>query len=80
MALVLILLTRWSFLRMPIDVLPDINVPVISVVRSYAGLAPDDGDQDKNEWLETVIVHSADPSHLLHDSDDGRGRRKRRVS
>lgn len=40
MALVLLLLTPLVILRMPVDVLPDINIPVISVVWSYTGLSP----------------------------------------
>ncbi len=42
MALVLLLLTPLVIYRMPVDVLPDINIPVISVVWSYDGLAPDE--------------------------------------
>jgi CzcA family heavy metal efflux pump len=42
MALVLILLTPLVILRMPIDVLPDINIPVVSVVWFYGGLSPSD--------------------------------------
>ena len=42
MALVLIMLTIAVLARMPVDVLPDINIPVISVVWTYSGLAPDE--------------------------------------
>jgi CzcA family heavy metal efflux pump len=42
MALVLLLLTPIVILRMPIDVLPDINIPVISVVWTYTGLSPEE--------------------------------------
>ena len=42
MALVLLLLTPLVVLRMPVDVLPDIDIPVISVVWTYAGLAPEE--------------------------------------
>jgi CzcA family heavy metal efflux pump len=42
MALVLLLLTPIVILRMPVDVLPDINIPVISVVWTYAGLSPEE--------------------------------------
>jgi CzcA family heavy metal efflux pump len=51
MALVLILLTPLVILRMPVDVLPDINIPVISVVWNYAGLAPD-------EMADRIITNS----------------------
>jgi CzcA family heavy metal efflux pump len=42
MALVLLLLTPLVIMRMPVDVLPDINIPVISVVWTYSGLAPEE--------------------------------------
>ena len=42
MALVLLILTPLVVLRMPVDVLPDINIPVISVVWNYSGMAPDE--------------------------------------
>src|SRR5271169_58528 len=40
MALVLIIVTPLVILRMPVDVLPDINIPVVSVVWFYGGLSP----------------------------------------
>lgn len=40
MAIVIILLTVVTIVRMPVDVLPDINIPVISVIWSYTGLSP----------------------------------------
>src|SRR5260370_11855647 len=40
MALVIILLTPLVVIRTPTDIFPDINIPVISVVWNYGGLAP----------------------------------------
>ena len=40
MALVIIILTPIVLLRTPVDIFPDINIPVISVVWNYAGFAP----------------------------------------
>ena len=40
MALVILLLTPLVVYRTPTDIFPDINIPVISVVWNYAGLAP----------------------------------------
>src|SRR5215831_16189102 len=42
MALVLMLLTPLVIVRMPVDVLPDINIHAISIVWRYDGLAPDE--------------------------------------
>ena len=40
MALVILLLTPLTIIRTPVDIFPEINIPVISVVWNYAGLAP----------------------------------------
>src|ERR1700685_1164104 len=42
MALVIILLTPITILRTPTDIFPDIDIPVVSVVWFYAGMAPQD--------------------------------------
>jgi CzcA family heavy metal efflux pump len=51
MALVLILLTPIVILRMPVDVLPEINIPVVSVVWFYNGLSP-------SEMSDRIITNS----------------------
>jgi CzcA family heavy metal efflux pump len=42
MALVIIILTPITILRTPTDIFPDINIPVVSVVWFYTGMAPED--------------------------------------
>jgi CzcA family heavy metal efflux pump len=51
MALVLILLTPLVILRMPVDVLPDIDIPVVSVVWFYNGLSP-------SEMADRIVTNS----------------------
>ena len=51
MALVLIILTPLVVLRTPIDIFPDINIPVISIIWNYAGLAP-------NEMADRIVTNS----------------------
>jgi multidrug efflux pump subunit AcrB len=40
LALTVLLLTPVVLLRTPTDIFPEINIPVISLVWSYSGLAP----------------------------------------
>lgn len=40
MAILILLATPLALLRTPVDVLPEINIPVISVIWNYAGLSP----------------------------------------
>jgi CzcA family heavy metal efflux pump len=51
MALVLIILTPIVILRTPVDIFPDINIPVISVVWSFAGFAP-------TEMADRIVTNS----------------------
>src|ERR1035438_1206176 len=40
MALLIIILTPITILRTPVDIFPEINIPVVSVVWNYTGLSP----------------------------------------
>ncbi len=40
MALLIIILTPLTILRTPVDIFPEINIPVISVVWNYTGMSP----------------------------------------
>jgi CzcA family heavy metal efflux pump len=40
MALLIIILTPVTIYRTPVDIFPDINIPVVSIVWNYAGLSP----------------------------------------
>jgi CzcA family heavy metal efflux pump len=51
MAIVLLLLTPLVILRLPVDVLPEINIPVISVVWNYSGLSPE-------EMADRIVINS----------------------
>src|SRR5215472_1232690 len=42
MALVILILTPLTIIRTPTDIFPDINIPVVSVVWFYSGMAPQD--------------------------------------
>ena len=51
MALLIIILTPITILRTQVDIFPDINIPVISVVWSYAGLDP-------GEMADRIVTNS----------------------
>src|SRR3954467_11359398 len=42
MSMLIIILGVLTILRMPTDIFPDIDIPVISVVFNYSGLAPEE--------------------------------------
>src|SRR5580698_2604364 len=74
MALVLIILTPLVILRMPVDVLPDIDIPVVSVVWTYAGLAPGDmADRIVASSERGLTITVNDIEHIESQSLNGIG-------
>ena len=74
MALVIIILTPIVLLRTPVDIFPDINIPVISVVWNYAGFAPSemaDRIVTNSERATTVTVNNIE--HIESQSVNGVG-------
>jgi CzcA family heavy metal efflux pump len=51
MALLIIILTPVTILRTPVDIFPDINIPVVSVVWNYTGLSP-------SEMADRIVTNS----------------------
>ncbi|HSZ61256.1 MAG TPA: efflux RND transporter permease subunit [Terriglobales bacterium] len=51
MALLIIILTPVTILRTPVDIFPDINIPVVSVVWAYTGLSP-------SEMADRIVTNS----------------------
>jgi multidrug efflux pump subunit AcrB len=72
MALVIILLTPVVLLRTPVDIFPEINIPVISLVWNYTGLEPQDMEQritSNSERAVTTLVN--DVEHIESQSLNG---------
>jgi CzcA family heavy metal efflux pump len=51
MALLIIILTPITISRTPVDIFPDINIPVVSVVWNYTGLSP-------SEMADRIVTNS----------------------
>jgi multidrug efflux pump subunit AcrB len=74
MAIVIILLMPLVVVRTPIDIFPDINIPVVSVVWNYTGFAPQDmADRiiTNSERGMTVTVNNIE--HIESQSVNGVG-------
>src|SRR5881296_3547543 len=72
MALAIILLTPVVLLRTPVDIFPDINIPVISLVWTYNGLQPQEMEQRITSNVErgvTTLVN--DVEHIESQSLNG---------
>ncbi len=74
MAIVIIMLTVLVGIRMPVDVLPDIDIPVVSVVWTYAGLAPSDmADRIVSNAERGLTITVNDIEHIESQSLNGIG-------
>jgi len=69
MALVIILLTPVVLMRTPVDIFPDINIPVISLVWTYTGLEPQEMERRITSNVERGIqVLVNDVEHIESQS------------
>ena len=75
MALVIILLMPLVILRTPVDIFPDINIPVISVVWNYTGFAPAGHGRPHRHQLRARHDHHGQ-RHRAHRVAVGERRRR----
>ena len=72
MALAIILLTPVVLLRTPVDIFPDINIPVISLVWTYNGMQPQEMEQRITSNVERgVTTLVSDVEHIESQSLNG---------
>ncbi len=72
MALLILILTPVVVLRTPIDIFPDINIPVISVVWNYQGLSPKEMSDRITTITERVLTTTVnDIEHTESQSLNG---------
>ncbi len=73
MALLILILSPIVILRTPVDILPEINIPVISIIWQYSGLSPQEMNDrivSNTERGLTTLVN--DIEHIETQSMDGR--------
>src|SRR5271166_2143598 len=74
MAMVLVILTPIVILRTPVDIFPDINIPVISVIWFYGGFAPSEmADRIVTNSERGITVTVNDIEHMESQSVNGVG-------
>jgi len=74
MALAIILLFPVVLMRTPVDIFPDINIPVISLVWTYNGLQPQEMEQRITSNVERgVTTLVSDVEHIESQSLNGIG-------
>ena len=74
MAVLIVLIGPLAVLRTPIDILPDINIPVIAVVWQYQGLpAPDMSGRNIYYYERTLTSTVNNIEHIESQSMTGVG-------
>ncbi|HTT31980.1 MAG TPA: efflux RND transporter permease subunit [Methylomirabilota bacterium] len=72
MALVIVLLTPVVLMRTPVDIFPDINIPVIALVWTYNGLEPEEMEHRITSNVERgVTTLVSDVEHIESQSLQG---------
>jgi CzcA family heavy metal efflux pump len=72
MAMLIVILGIVSILRMPTDIFPDIDIPVISVVWNYGGLSPDEMEKRiVNNFERALTTTVNDIEHVESQSLTG---------
>jgi multidrug efflux pump subunit AcrB len=72
MAMLIVILGVVTILRMPTDIFPDIDIPVISVVWSYSGLAPEEMEKRiVNNYERGLTTTVNDIEHIESQSLTG---------
>ncbi len=56
MAMLIVIGGVFAILRMPTDILPEVDIPVIAVVWQYGGLAPDEMEQRFTAFFERALT------------------------
>jgi CzcA family heavy metal efflux pump len=74
MAMLIVILGVVTILRMPTDIFPDIDIPVISVTFNYGGLSPDDVEKRMVNGIERGLTTTVnDIEHIESQSITGMG-------
>lgn len=63
-ALMALLIGATSLLRMPVDLFPPINIPVVSVATFYAGMPPQDIESDITNRFERFFTLASGIDHM----------------
>ena len=55
MMLTLVTLGLFSFRRLPIDMMPDVEIPVLSIVTQFPGASPETVEREVSKKIEEAV-------------------------
>lgn len=70
-AIAIFVLGMVSFMQLPIDMLPDIQIPVVSVITFYNGAGPVDMEKSVTVPIERAVSSTNDVNYVQSSTREG---------
>ena len=71
MMLTLVTLGLFSFRRLPIDMMPDVEIPVLSIVTQFPGASPETVEREVSKKIEEAVNPISGVKHVVSVSREG---------
>ncbi len=71
MMLTLVTVGVFSLLRLPIDLMPDVEIPVLSIIAEYPGASPETVEREVSKKIEEAVNPIAGVKHVNSISREG---------
>jgi HAE1 family hydrophobic/amphiphilic exporter-1 len=71
MMLALVTLGLFSFRRLPIDMMPDVEIPVLSIVTEFPGASPETVEREVTKRIEEAVNPISGVKHVISVSREG---------
>src|SRR5512143_776920 len=71
MILALVTLGFVSMRRLPIDMMPDVEIPVLSIITEYPGASPETVEREVSKKIEEAVNPIAGVKHVMSVSREG---------
>jgi HAE1 family hydrophobic/amphiphilic exporter-1 len=68
MMLALVVLGIFSYRRLPIDMYPDVEIPVLSIVTKFPGASPETVEREVSKRIEEVVNRISGAKHVISSS------------
>ncbi len=71
MMLALVTLGIFSYRRLPVDMFPDVEIPVLSIITKYPGASPETVEREVSKRIEEAVNPISGVKHVVSTSREG---------
>src|SRR5512134_3427150 len=71
MMLALVTVGIFSFRRLPVDMMPDVEIPVLSILTEYPGASPETVEREVSKKIEEAVNSISGVRHVMSVSREG---------